>query len=88
MDQVVQESIGNGRFPIKFMPGRDGALADDEGGAALVTIVNDFLEVPPFGRGEGSETPVIDNEEVSLAVGQEFGIRTVAFGDLEVLEKF
>lgn len=87
MDQAVQDGISDGGFPNEFMPSIDGELAGDEGGAPIITIIQDFQEIPPFGRGERCETPVIDDEEIEFGqFGQELGIRAVGLGDLEVME--
>ena len=54
MDQAVEDGIGDGGLPDQLMPGIDRELTGDEGGAAIVAIIEDFQEVPAFSRREGS----------------------------------
>ena len=69
------------------MPLVDGHLAGDDGGSAAVAIFKDLQEVVAFGRIEGRETPVIEDEELHATDGLAAAIATVASGEGERLEQ-
>ena len=87
MDQAVQDGIGNGGLSNELMPGIDGELTGDEGGAPVVAVIEDFQEVPSFSWGQRGKPPVIDDEKIDFGYfGQELGIRTVSLGDFQVMK--
>ena len=46
------------------MPMLDRHLAGDDGGAALMAVVDDLEEIAPLFAGERGEPPVVENEEL------------------------
>ena len=47
------------------MPVLDGELAGDEGRTAAVAVVENFKKIVPAGVVEGSESPIVEEEELS-----------------------
>jgi hypothetical protein len=65
-----------------------GDLTGDEGGPAVIAVIEDFEEIAPAEIVEGSEAEVIEDEE--LGTGQalkELGVRAVALGEGELGEE-
>lgn len=52
VDQAVENGVGEGRICDRLVPVLDGQLAGDDGGAAAVTILEDFEKVAPLRSGE------------------------------------
>src|SRR6516162_8308389 len=51
------------------MPSVDGYLAGDQGGAAAVTVFDDFQHVMALFRPQRLETPIVENQELDTAEG-------------------
>ena len=88
VDEPVEDSIAESRVTDEVVPVFDGDLACEDGAAPGIAVVEDFEEVvPPLAR-EGSEPPVIEDEQPGLGEPlDELGIGTVASGEGEFIEK-
>ena len=66
MDQSVEECIRNRGVRHHFMPGADGKLTGDDGGAVAVTIIEDLQELAALAFINLDQTPVVDDEHLDL----------------------
>jgi len=88
MDQSIQDGIGKGRLTDYLVPGVNGELAGDEGGAECVAIFEDLQEVMTLLVGEPAQAPVVEDKEIGPGeTGQKPPIPAVRFGDMEVMEE-
>jgi hypothetical protein len=71
VDGAVADGVGEGGVADDLVPGLDGELAGDEGGGALVAVLDDLEEVAAFLVLERREAPVVDDEQ--LGAGQACG---------------
>jgi hypothetical protein len=62
--EAIEDGIGEGAIAEEGVPLIDGKLARDEGGAAIVTIVEDLEQVAHALIGERSEREVIEYQQV------------------------
>jgi len=86
VDQAVADGVGEGGVADDLVPGLDGELAGDEGRSALVAVLDDLQEVAALLVLEGSETPVVDDEQLGAGqAGEEPAVGAVASGDGEFL---
>src|SRR6516165_11041570 len=70
------------------MPSVDGYLAGDQGGAAAVTIFDDFQHVMALFRPQRLETPIVENQELDTAEGaHQTRVAAVAAGQGEIAEQ-
>src|SRR5262245_60488038 len=60
LEQPVQDGVGHGGFPERFVPVGDGQLAGDDGGAQLRSVLDDLEQVGGLVRGKRSQHQVID----------------------------
>ncbi len=81
VDETIEDGVGQGGVGEAGMPGVDGKLGGDEGGALTVAIVEDFQDVAGLGDGERIAEPVVENEELDAPERvQELGIGAVGVG--------
>ncbi len=57
VNEAVEDRVGERGLCYDFAPLLDGNLTGDEGGGALVTILEDFEEIALFGVGEPGQPP-------------------------------
>ena len=63
MDDPVAYGVRQGGVPYYVVPGIDGELACDYGGARPVPVLHDLQDVPPLPVCKGVYSPVIDDED-------------------------
>ena len=63
VDEAVEEGIDDGGIGDDLVPVLDRHLAGDDGGSALVAIVDDFEEIATLLAGERGEPPVVIEDE-------------------------
>ena len=64
MDEPVENGVGNGGIGDHLVPVIDGDLAGDDGGAALMAVVDDLEKIAALVASERSEAPIIKNQEL------------------------
>ncbi len=64
VDESVEDGVAHGGVADEFVPGVDGVLTGDEGGAVALAVVKDLEEESILIGLEGREAPVVDNEEI------------------------
>ena len=88
VDQAVQDGIGQGGVPDLGVPFICWELSGHKGGTEAVTVFEDFQEVPALFFSQGGQTPIVQGDQIGFGEGgQELGIASVPFGELEVLEE-
>jgi hypothetical protein len=60
LDQAVEGGVGQGGVGDGLVPGVDGELADDEGGAELVAVLCDLEQVLGLLRADGRDEEVVE----------------------------
>ena len=68
MYEAVEDGVGERGVAQVGMPLVDGKLAGDEGGGALVAVVEDVEQVAHGLVGERREPEVVDDEQVDAGV--------------------
>jgi hypothetical protein len=58
--EAVEDGIGEGGIVEVLVPGADGELAGDDGGAGVEAVVEEFEEVAAVPVGEGGDPPIVD----------------------------
>ena len=62
------------------MPMFDGQLARDDSGPTVVTIFQQFEDIPPMFIAQRGQRPVIENHDIGLRErGHEFAVASVPF---------
>lgn len=88
MYEPVEDGVSDGGIADPFVPGVDGVLAGDEGGAAPLAVVEDLEEEAVLVGLEGRQSPIVDEEQVDA--GQFFqqpGEAAVGLGQVELTEE-
>ena len=67
VDEAIEDGVGVGRIANEFVPAVDGKLRRDDGGAAAVSLLEDFEEVVAGGGVERLEAPVVEDEKIDAA---------------------
>src|SRR4030095_16236521 len=71
------------------MPGLDGKLAGEEGGANPGAVLQDLQQVTAFRVAEGDQSPVVDGQHVDAGqLGQQAVEAAVNRSDGELAEEF
>lgn len=87
MDDAVEDSVSEGRLANHVMPGGDGHLARDHGGAAAVALLDDLHEVAPLRRSQPVGSPIVEDQKLGFGDGAEEPCEVaVAMSEFEVLE--
>ena len=82
MDQPVKDGIGDGGIADLFMPVLHGELTGDDGGGMAVSFLNDLQEVSSFGVGHGSETEIVNHQDMGLGEFVDgFAVASVSLGE-------
>jgi hypothetical protein len=88
MKQSVKDGIGQSGIVNRRMPVFHRELTGDNSRASPVTVFKEFEDVSSVLIIEGSEPPIIENEEGGLGErGHEFRISPIALGNGEFLEE-
>jgi hypothetical protein len=88
MDQAVQDGIGEGGISDDIVPVLEGELAGEEGGFSFGAVFNDLQEIAALGLVEGSQTIIIDGQEVGLEEAvHELGIGAIGPGPSQLIDK-
>src|SRR5471032_1418210 len=88
VDDAIEDGVGERRVVEVGVPGLDGQLAGDDGGARADAVVEQLQQVDAFGRADGGDGEVVDDQEVELGqLGQAPGEAAVAVGDLQFVEQ-
>ena len=88
VQETVEDGVAEGRVTDEVVPVLDGELAGEDGATASVAVVEDFEEVVAALAGEGSEPPVVEDEEGGPGEPlDEAGIGAVALGEGEFVEE-
>ena len=88
VDEAVEDGVGVGGVADEPVPVGDGDLAGDERRSSAVAVLEDFEEVVAGLRGQGFETPVVEDQEVDGAEAFETaGEAAVAVGQDEFVEQ-
>jgi hypothetical protein len=86
--EAIEDGVPEGGVANEFVPVVRGDLARDEGGTAVVPVIEDFEEIAPAEVVEGSEAKVIEDEELGTGQAlQEPGMGAVAPGEGELGEE-
>lgn len=84
VNEAVEDGIGEGGIAEVGVPAIDGELAGDEGGAFVVTILQEFEQITLMRIGKRGESEVIDDQELGLGevLEQEtFLAQRIGFGE-------
>ena len=65
-EEAVEDGVSEGGVADDIVPVFDGELAGQDGSAPCIAIVEDFEQVMAALAGEGSKTPVIEDQEPGL----------------------
>ena len=63
VDETVENGVGDGGIGDHLVPVIDRHLAGDDGGTALMPIVDDLEQIATLVGGERSQSPVVEDEE-------------------------
>ena len=88
MNKPVQDGVSEGGFVDDVMPGLDGKLAGNDGGAGAVAVLDDFHEIPALSGGQAVGSPVVEDQHVGPdELAEQPGKAAVAMGQLKVAEE-
>jgi hypothetical protein len=88
VDEAVADGIGDARIADMVVPLLDGELAGDDGRARGGAIVEDLVEVAPFGVVDLDESPVVEDEDVDAGdLGEETPVGSVGASEGELVEE-
>ncbi len=88
MAEPVENGVGEGRVSDGLVPMIHWQLAGDDGRSASLAVLDDFQQIPPFGRSEYAQPPIIKDQDVDL--GERFekaGVTPISLGNGEGLEE-
>jgi hypothetical protein len=58
--QPIEDRVGERGVADRVVPGADGELTGDDGGAAVVAILDDLEQVAAMAVGQSQEPPVVE----------------------------
>ena len=64
MNEAVEDGVGICRIADEGVPFVDGDLAGEDGRAAAITFLEDFVEVTTGAGIEGFEAPIVEDEKL------------------------
>ena len=86
--QPIKNGIGEGRIADDLVPMLDRKLAGDHGRSAPVPILHDLQEVAPLLGGDGSKSPVVEDQKFDARQAfEEPGVMAVAAREREHIEQ-
>ena len=65
VNEAVEDGVGISRVADEGVPFVDGDLTGEDGRAAPVALLEDFVEVPAGTGVERFEAPIVENEELN-----------------------
>jgi hypothetical protein len=87
VNEAVEDGVGISRVADEGVPFVDRDLASEDGRAAPVTFLEDFVEIVAA-PGEGFETPIVEDEELDAGeAAWDAGIAAVTAGECEFGEE-
>jgi hypothetical protein len=88
VEQAVQDAVSDGGLPDDGMPVFDRALAGDDGGIFLITVLDYFEQVVALRSIKRSEEEIIEEEQLDFSqAGEHFEMVAVGFGLEQHLER-
>ena len=66
VDEAVEQCIRNRGIRDHFMPGVDGELTGDDGGAMAVTVIEDLQELTALSFIDLDQAPIVDDEHLGF----------------------
>ena len=87
MHQPVEDGVGERGIADGGVPLVDGNLAGHDGGAALISIVDDFEQIAAVGVGHRRHGEIVEDQEIGLGKRlHELRIASVSTSDVELGE--
>src|ERR1700731_1743608 len=84
VNEAVEDGVGISRVADEGVPFVDRDLAGEDGRAAPVAFLEDFVEVTTGTGVERFEAPIVENEELDAGeAAQDAGIAAIAAGEGE-----
>jgi len=88
MHQPIEDGVGEGGIADRGVPLLDGDLAGDDGGAALISIVDDLEQIAAVGVGHRRHGQIVKDEDLGLGQGlHELGIASVGPSEVQLGEQ-
>jgi hypothetical protein len=88
VEEAIEDRVPEGGISDDVMPVLSGDLASEKGPTATVAVIEDLQEIVAGQIVEGSEPPVVEDEEVSPCEAlQQPGSGPIAAGELELIEE-
>lgn len=86
--EPVEDGVGIGRVADHLMPGRDGKLAGDDGGAAPIAVLEDFQQIVTGLIFERLQAPIIKDQQLNAAeLAREPRVAAIAAGERQIGEQ-
>jgi hypothetical protein len=88
VNEAVEDGVGISRVANEGVPFVDRDLAGEDGRAAPITVLEDFVEVTTSAGVERLEAPIIEDEELDAGeTAQDTGVAAVTAGKREFGEE-
>src|ERR1700732_3333610 len=88
VNEAVEDGVGISRVADESVPFVDGDLAGEDGRAASIAFLEDFVEVTAGTSVERFEAPIVEDEELNAGeAAQDAGIAAVTAGEREFGEE-
>ena len=88
VNEAVEDGVGISRVANKGVPFVDRDLASEDGRAAAIAFLEDFIEVTTGAGVERFEAPIVEDEELDAGeTTQDAGIAAVTAGEREFREQ-
>ena len=88
VNEAVEDGVGISRVADESVPFVDGDLAGEDGRAASIAFLEDFVEVTAGTSVERFEAPIVEDEELNAGeAAQDAGIAAVTAGEGEFGEE-
>jgi len=86
VDQAIADGVGERGVADHFVPRFDWQLTGDEGGGALVAVLDHLEKIAALGVLERSQSPAVDDQKMSAGEpGEELAVGPVAAGHRQIL---
>ena len=67
VDQAIQDGIGQGGISALGMPFIHRELSGHQGRTEVVTVFEEFQEVPALFLGQGDQSPIVQDDQIGLS---------------------
>ena len=85
MNEPIEDGVGVSWVADESMPFVDGDLAGEDGRAAPVALLEDFVEVTTRAGVERFEAPIVEDQELgTVEAAHDAGVAAVATGQGEI----